>query len=92
MASLSITGGWDPISRSTPQCPWVVYSHRHKSVMTDRFCYDDRSSDAWATVPQPLEFGHRVLVIQDSAGFVCHYAILPRGAEDSEVLVEEMKQ
>ena len=43
-------------------------------------------------VPQPLEFGHRVLVIEDGAGFVCHYAILPRGAEDSEVLVEEMKQ
>ena len=30
-------------------------------------------------VPQPLEFGHRVLVIEDGAGFVCHYAILPRG-------------
>ena len=23
---------------------------------------------------------------------MCHYAILPQGAEDSEVLVEEMKQ
>ena len=43
-------------------------------------------------VPQPVEFGHRVLVIEDGAGFVCHYAILPRGAEDREVLVEEMKQ
>ena len=43
-------------------------------------------------VPQPLEFGHRVLVVEDAAGFVCHYAILPRGAEDSEVLVGEMKQ
>ena len=42
-------------------------------------------------VPQPVEFGHRVLVIKESRGFVCHYAILPRGAEDSEVLVEEMK-
>ena len=42
-------------------------------------------------VPQPLKFGHRVLVIEDGAGFVCHYAILPRGAEDSEVLVGEMK-
>jgi transposase, IS5 family len=43
-------------------------------------------------VPQPVEFGHRVLVIEDGAGFVCHYAILPRGAEDREVLVGEMKQ
>jgi IS5 family transposase len=43
-------------------------------------------------VPQPVEFGHRVLVIEDGAGFVCHYAILPRGAEDREVLVGEMTQ
>jgi hypothetical protein len=43
-------------------------------------------------VPQPVEFGHRVLVIEDGAGFVCHYAILPRGAEDREVLMAEMEQ
>ena len=43
-------------------------------------------------VPQPVEFGHRVLVVEDGAGFVCHYAILPRGAEDRAVLVGEMKQ
>ena len=43
-------------------------------------------------VPQPVEFGHRVLVIEDGAGFVCHYAVLPRGAEDREVLVGEMTQ
>jgi hypothetical protein len=43
-------------------------------------------------VPQPVEFGHRVLIVEDSAGFVCHYAVLPRGAEDREVVVGEMKQ
>jgi IS5 family transposase len=43
-------------------------------------------------VPQPIEFGHRVLVIEDGAGFVCHYAVLPHGAEDSDVLVEQMRQ
>ena len=43
-------------------------------------------------VPQPVEFGHRVLVIEDGAGFVCHYAILPHGAEDREVVVGEMRQ
>ena len=32
-------------------------------------------------VPQPVEFGHRVLVIEDGAGFVCHYAVLPHGAD-----------
>ena len=43
-------------------------------------------------VPQPVEFGHRVLVIEDGAGFVCHYAILPHGAVDSDVVVEQMRQ
>jgi transposase, IS5 family len=43
-------------------------------------------------VPQPVEFGHRVLIVEDGAGFVCHYAVLPRGAEDREVVVGEMKQ
>jgi IS5 family transposase len=43
-------------------------------------------------VPRPVEFGHRVLVIEDGAGFVCHYAILPHGAEDREVVVAEMRQ
>jgi IS5 family transposase len=43
-------------------------------------------------VPQPVEFGHRVLIVEDGAGFVCHYAVLPRGAEDREVLVGEMKR
>jgi transposase, IS5 family len=43
-------------------------------------------------VRQPVEFGHRVLVIEDGAGFVCHYAVLPHGAEDRDVLVGERKQ
>lgn len=43
-------------------------------------------------VRKPVEFGHRLLVIEDGAGFVCHYAVLPHGAEDREVVVEQMKQ
>ena len=43
-------------------------------------------------VPHPVEFGHRVLIVEDDAGFVCHYSVLPRGAEDREVVVGEMKQ
>jgi IS5 family transposase len=42
-------------------------------------------------VPHDVEFGHRVLIVEDGAGFVCHYAVLPRGAEDREVVVKEMK-
>jgi transposase, IS5 family len=41
-------------------------------------------------VPQPIEFGHRILIVEDGAGFVCHYAVLQRGADDREVVVKEM--
>ena len=43
-------------------------------------------------VPHDVEFGHRVLIVEDGAGFVCHYAILPHGGGDREVVVSEMKQ
>jgi IS5 family transposase len=43
-------------------------------------------------VPQPIEFGHRVFVVEDGAGFVCHYTVQPHGAQDRDVLVGEMKQ
>ena len=39
-----------------------------------------------------INYGHRVLIIEDGAGFVCHYRVMPRGAVDSEILVGEMKQ
>jgi IS5 family transposase len=42
--------------------------------------------------PNPVEFGHRVLVIEDAAGFVCHYSVMQHGAIDSEVVVREMKR
>ena len=43
------------------------------------------------TVPQPVAFGHRVLVIEDGAGLVGPDAILPHGAEDGDVVVEPMR-
>ena len=42
--------------------------------------------------PHPVEFGHRVLVIEDGAGFVCHYTVMPHGSVDREVVVSELKQ
>ena len=42
--------------------------------------------------PNPLEFGHRVLVIEDAAGFVCHYKVLANGVQDVEVVVPVMKK
>ncbi len=40
---------------------------------------------------QPIQFGHAVLVIEDAAGFVCHYKIVPIGCDDRQVLIPEME-
>jgi transposase, IS5 family len=42
--------------------------------------------------PNPLEFGHKVLVIEDAAGFVCHYEVLANGVQEVEVVVPVMKK
>jgi hypothetical protein len=42
--------------------------------------------------PHPIEFGHRVLVIQDSAGFIIHSKMMDIGFTDEKVLVEVMKK
>ena len=43
-------------------------------------------------VPHSIEFGHRVLVMQDSAGFIVHSQVLGIGVTDEKVLVDVMKK
>jgi transposase, IS5 family len=40
--------------------------------------------------PQPVEFGHKVLVLEDSVGFVVHYAVLGKGVQDQDVGVSAL--
>lgn len=40
--------------------------------------------------PQPIQFGHKVLVIEDAAGFICHYRILDNAESEEDILVGEM--
>ena len=42
-------------------------------------------------VPQAIEFGHRVLVIEDSAGFICHHEVMDIGMVDKDVLCMAME-
>jgi len=42
--------------------------------------------------PQPIEFGHRVLVIQDSAGFIIHDQVLGIGFTDEKIITEVMRK
>lgn len=42
--------------------------------------------------PCPYEFGHRILVIQDSAGFIIHARVMGIGMTDEKVLVGTMKK
>jgi hypothetical protein len=39
----------------------------------------------------PIEFGHKVMVIEDAVGFICHWKVLPIGVDEREVLLPEMR-
>jgi transposase, IS5 family len=40
---------------------------------------------------EPVQFGHLTLVVEDAAGFICHYKVLAKGEEDRQILVPEMR-
>lgn len=42
--------------------------------------------------PNPIQFGHAVLVIEDALGFICHYRVLGRGQDERGVLIPEMRK
>lgn len=42
--------------------------------------------------PYPIEFGHRVLIVQDSAGFIIHAHAMGIGFTDEKVIVEVMSK
>lgn len=42
--------------------------------------------------PNPIEFGHKVLVIEDAVGFVVEYRVLDNGVLDQDVVVPVMKK
>jgi len=41
--------------------------------------------------PNPIEFGHRVLVLEDAAGFIVHLQVMGVGVQDVEVLQPAMQ-
>ncbi len=43
-------------------------------------------------VPYPIEFGHRVFIIQDSAGFIVHSQVMGIGVTDEKVVVDAIKK
>jgi transposase, IS5 family len=42
--------------------------------------------------PNPIEFGHKVLVIEDTVGFVVDYQVVKDGALDQDLVVPVMKK
>lgn len=43
-------------------------------------------------VPIPIEFGHRVLIMEDSAGFIVHAEVMDIGMTDNKILSDVMKR
>ena len=39
----------------------------------------------------PIEFGHKVMVIEDAVGFICHWKGLPIGVDERDMLLPEMR-
>ena len=42
--------------------------------------------------PNPIQYGHKVLMIEDAAGFICHYEVMGNGVLDQNVVVPVMTQ
>ena len=42
--------------------------------------------------PDPIQYGHKVLVIEDAVGFICHYSVVANGVLDQDVLLPAMKE
>jgi IS5 family transposase len=40
---------------------------------------------------EPVQFGHMVMVVEDAAGFICHYKVLARNEQEREIVVSEMR-
>jgi IS5 family transposase len=40
--------------------------------------------------PNPIQYGHKVLVIEDAVGFICHYEVMANGALDQDLVVPVM--
>ena len=40
---------------------------------------------------QPMQFGRLMLVYEDAAGFICHYHLLSREAQDRDVVLEQTR-
>jgi IS5 family transposase len=43
-------------------------------------------------VPDPIQYGHKALVIEDAVGFICHYSVVANGVLDQDVLVPAMTE
>lgn len=40
--------------------------------------------------PEPIQYGHKVLVVEDAAGFLCDYQVLAHGVLDQDILIPVM--
>lgn len=40
--------------------------------------------------PHPIQYGHKVLVIEDAVGFICHYQVVANGVLDQDLVVPVM--
>ncbi len=42
--------------------------------------------------PNPIQFGHNAIVIEDAAGFICYYRVVANGEQDVDLAIPVMKE
>jgi transposase, IS5 family len=42
--------------------------------------------------PNPIQYGHKVLLIEDAVGFICHYGVVDNNVLDQDVMVPAMRK
>lgn len=42
--------------------------------------------------PDPIQYGHKTLVVEDAAGFICHYQVVDNGVLDQDLAVPVMSE
>lgn len=86
----------DQLRHYLPMLATCVHVARERLVLGHAVALSDRLFSIFephteliyrGKVPVPVEFGHRILVVEDSAGFIIHATVMADGCQDRELAV-----
>lgn len=96
-----------PATREGFLCHWVrlteyvCHTARRRVILGETLTNDEKLFSLFephtelinrGKQPHPIQFGHRVLIIEDAVGFVVDYQVVKDGVLDQDLVVPVMKQ